>query len=659
MILQTETGGSAIWTRSRRFGVERLSATALALLLSASLALAVTIYFQGRTDPLHATRVWLGALVVSALPPAFWLLKLNSRLSRLSTSRRDKAANLSLLLSLLLFIAVVSLDAALYLSDGFHHTFTSEWVFRRGIAIGAVASIYVAALLLETTLSWAHSGRSYRTALVSQVRSHGEAMAILAVTGIGILLGSSYITVMGDDYARYWTIADALGGGLGYPASEVGQGYQAGGMSRYLVDLPGLPLAMLLSFTLMGHTVLAAMAPTIIAASLFPTLAYLAFRELTRSVALSYVLSVILTTFPLLAFYVLRAAEPDGMFVALLMALAFLAIRCDNGPDATRSWLALGFVAGLVALTRPEGVMYVGVTFATLLLRYRAHRGLWLAVGPAASMIAAFSLCMLLTFGAPWPGSFVGTVQGQHVAQNLEGFLASALPNYAGALGVSEAVLGLAAIGVAVLYAVGAWQLARHRPQLLFLALLPAASIVLFLLVSPALTRPELPYDYFRRASYGLPYLALVVSLPLARALATSPAGKARVLAISILLAISVMAVSYENGLGARPELIYEGGTQILTSGRYILATDLLAHPYDLPRLPYERSDGVLQLESSFDYMAFRTALNGFFAPLDLHGSDRARDYAPASLVIFLVGLGYALLARRCRCPGETVKNPR
>jgi len=429
-------------------------------------------------------------------------------------------------------------------------------------------------------------------------------------------------------------------------------------MSSYLVDLPALPLAMNICFALMGHTVLAAMTPALLAGMLFTVLVYLAFRELTQNTVLGYVAAVALATFPLLAFYVLRAAEPDGLFLSLLAALAFLAIRCDNDRRSRWAWPALGLVAGLICLTRPEGIMYSAMTFLTLAIRFRSNRGFWLATALCGSMVAAFSATMLLTFGTPWPSSFAGTIQLRHVGQNIGGFAASALPAYAGALGISAPALVSVAMAVMVLYAIGAVLLAQRRPQLLFLALLPAMNIALFLLVSPALTRPELPYDYFRRAAYGLPFLALVASYPIALALLRLPRGRAKLLALSVLLAVSVAVASYQNRLGARPELIWEGGTQILTGGVYILATDLIDHPYDLPRLPYGRVGGIVQVDRSFDYMAFRSELNGFFAPMDLHGSDRASGYASASLIVFLVGLGYSLLARPGDAFGEKTAGP-
>jgi hypothetical protein len=110
---------------------------------------------------------------------------------------------------------------------------------------------------------------------------------------------------------------------------------------------------------------------------------------------------------------------------------------------------------------------------------------------------------------------------------------------------------------------------------------------------------------------------------------------------------LSIATISYEAKLGAKPEEIYEGGTQILTSGTYIMATDLLANPFPMPRMPFEWDGHAVVVASSFDYMDFRTKLNAAFAPVDLHGSDRATPYVSTSLALFIVGMLYALADRR------------
>ena len=624
--------------------VERLALAGLGIVLSAALALMITVFFQERADPIHATKNWLALWLALFALSALWQFTFVKRLLRFSTV---KPLHYGLLLLALLAIAAMIVDSDLYLSDEFHHTYTADPNFRSTFAVLLAALLFAVFQLQQSIVVQARSGGSLLLGLVQEIAYRSGIVTILAATIIGILTATAYITVIGDDYARYWTIADALSGGWGYPASEVGATYQAGGMAAYLVDLPGLPLAMLASFALLGHNVLAAMMPTLVVGSLFTVISFLALRALTRSAPLSFAVATALTLFPLLTFYVLRAGEPDGMFVTLLMALALLAIEGDTRGYALSPWLTLGVVAALVALTRPEGIMYAGITFLTLFLRHRAGRGFWVATAAFVGLLIPFSITMLATFHSPWPTTFAGTVQVGHIAQNIDGFVHWGLPRYSAALGLPQSVVLFLGCAIIALYLVGAWLIAREKPQLLFLALLPALNALSFLLVSPALTRPQFPYDYFRRASYGLPFLTMVASYPIALGLRGRQRGVTKSIVSLLLVMLSIATISYEAKLGAKPEEIYEGGTQILTSGTYIMATDLLANPFPMPRMPFEWDGHAVVVASSFDYMDFRTKLNAAFAPVDLHGSDRATPYVSTSLALFIVGMLYALADRR------------
>jgi hypothetical protein len=156
-----------------------------------------------------------------------------------------------------------------------------------------------------------------------------------------------------------------------------------------------------------------------------------------------------------------------------------------------------------------------------------------------------------------------------------------------------------------------------------------------------------------------LPYLALVAAYPIALALGRGttpsieasaeppPSGsptRARLGVCTVLLALSVALISWETKVEAMPEWVYPGGTPMLTSGTYVMATDLLGHPYDLPRMTFERQQGVLQVSGSFDYMGFRDHLTAFFRPMDLHGIDRAASHPRANLLLFLLALCYAVV---------------
>jgi hypothetical protein len=517
------------------------------------------------------------------------------------------------------------------------------------MVIGATiaASIWIAYELANAFVTRERSARPFLSALMLEARRHAGIALPLSLAAFGFSLGTTFISAIGDDYARYWMIAEALRGGWPYPASPVSIVYQAGGMAPYLVDVPGLPAAMLLSFAILGHNTFAAMFPVVASSSLFPLLMYLALRELTRNAALSYVTSVGFSLFPLVLFYVLRAAEPDGMFLSLLAGLAFLALRSDANPDGRWIWPSLGLVAALTALTRPEGILFATLIFATMALRHRTRRGYWLAATLYLVPLALFSLVMLRTFGVPWPTTFAGTVHPENVAGNLAGFAATALPGFAESLGVSEALLLLAGAAFTLVYAAGSWLLWRRQPQAMFLALIPAFSILVFLLVSPVLTRPHLPYDFFRRASYGLPYMTLVVTYAIGLLLAHLSRIKAGQVVSVLLLLSSIAVASYETKLGLFPEAEYEWGTQILLPGNALMAADLYNDPYRLPDMPFEWDGSVWTTAESFNYIAFRDDLNAHYAPYDLHGSDRRIDNVLASFGFFVLGLCYAVVSWR------------
>lgn len=631
---RTDTGGtSPLWARS--------SLLAIGLIGSFALALMLTIFFQGRTHILQATRPWLASLGVLGLIFAGWHLSFFLRLLRRKGGIPGGAFRPLVVWLGGLALIGIGMSGAVYLSDDFNHSFTVDPEFRGVFAVLVVAILY-ATTQLERGILASGDGQFSLAALVEAAGEKWELATVAAVTAIGVLLANSYVTVIGDDYARYWTIADSIMSGHGYPASEVSNVYQAGGMASYLVDLPGLPLLMVLSFSLLGHNALAAMAPALAASSLFAVAAYLAYRETTGRLTLSYAGAVALAMFPLLTFYVIRSGEPDGMFLTLLMALAFLGARADNHPQSIWGWAAFGAVAGYTALTRPEGIMYAGVAFFTLLFRHWSNKRYWLGASIAGAMAGAFSLVMITTFGLLWPASFAGTVAPQNITQNLKGFAGTAFPKYAEALGLPEPLLALLGIAMLLLYLVGSWQLARRKPQLLFLALLPILNLVAFLMVSPNLTRPQQPYDFFRRAGYLMPYFALVATYGLGFIVRAVYTNVRRKLVFFVMMALCLVVVGYEAKLLSRPEAVYEGGTQILTSGLYLLTTDMVANPIDIPVMPFEWDGKAMVVSPSFDYLAFRTRLNAHFAPMDLHGYIWAMGYTSSAVAIFLVGLFYA-----------------
>ncbi|MHB1162776.1 MAG: glycosyltransferase family 39 protein, partial [Chloroflexota bacterium] len=436
MSLQTKHDGVERSGELSRRPYLPIALAGLVLCYSGSLSLMVTLFLLGRAYPLQATRSWLAIVTAIFLVVLAQQLRGVLRLLRLRPDQRDELMGSMLPWLLVAFATTTIVDVSFYVSDDVNFRYVNNWLFLVLLA-GLSTLLLYGALLAPSLFPAPKDGLGMLPgAITIRQRLNSPAVALLILGFVGLLQGTSFITVLGDDYSRYWTIADALAGGWGYPVSEVAPVYQAGGMSRYLVDLPALPLAMMLSFSIIGHNVLAAMMPPLIAGSLFCLVAYLALRELTGHVGLSYVVAAGLAMFPLFTFYVLRAAEPDGMFVTLLVALAFLALRADKRPGSRWTWGGLGLVAGAVALTRPEGIMYSGVTLATLALAHRTSHGYRLAAILWGCIVALFSITMLLSFGVPWPSSFVGTVQPEHVIRNLEGLETWGIPRYADAQGI-------------------------------------------------------------------------------------------------------------------------------------------------------------------------------------------------------------------------------
>ncbi len=81
----------------------------------------------------------------------------------------------------------------------------------------------------------------------------------------GLLQAASFVHLTVDDFGRYWTIADTLASGAGYQVWTASAGTAPGGGAGYWTDLPVLPVLLLVSFALFGHTLTAAHVPLLLA----------------------------------------------------------------------------------------------------------------------------------------------------------------------------------------------------------------------------------------------------------------------------------------------------------------------------------------------------------------------------------------------------------
>ncbi|MFB6372093.1 MAG: hypothetical protein ABEN55_03030, partial [Bradymonadaceae bacterium] len=207
---------------------------------------------------------------------------------------------------------------------------------------------------------------------------------------------------------------------------------------------------------------------------------------------------------------------PSGMenalYAALLMGLVLCDLRERRDPDA---FAVSGVVAAAIALTRPEGIMYVGAAGAFKLvdaLRRPAHRRQVAQFAAVALLpLAVYHVWHYLWFGRPFPNTYYAKNPGLDTQTLADGW------SY-----LKDHLFDAGWLYLSPLAAVGAIQY-RHRSRML-LAIL--AGTVSFILVSGGDWAP-----YGRFLSYGLPAYATLVHLGMARLVvgladATGPGGR-------------------------------------------------------------------------------------------------------------------------------------
>ncbi|HET7772142.1 MAG TPA: hypothetical protein VFN74_25440, partial [Chloroflexota bacterium] len=294
--------------------------------------------------------------VVAALPPAvLWTLALLGRSSWDALSARwlvacglawaalvlwtggARAAWLGLLPAALLSGAAVGV---LYVSPEAYHA----WVFTprpKGLLVPVSVLLALSAPALTSGNAAGWVAKRWRWLLA----------ALLG--GYALAQGLSYSQVATDDLIRYWAIADAWAAGSPYAVAEG----DPAARQFYLVDVPVYPALVATAFAMVGHRYAALHMPLVVANVALPLLLYAAGRAAggTRLVAAGVALA--LTALPMAQIYAFGSAEPDPLWAALLAALVWLGTRLARPDGATRSrgeWVALGVVAALLVLTRPE-----------------------------------------------------------------------------------------------------------------------------------------------------------------------------------------------------------------------------------------------------------------------------------------------------------------
>ena len=302
------------------------------------------------------------------------------------------------------------------ISDNIHH-------IRGGrVLLGTIVALilYIHALIGTVCFRYGRGGRSFQTALGETATLLLPSLLVGALLVVGLTQAMTYISIAFDDQVRYWSVADALARGQGYPLRTFDQEFanSLGEVPYWTDDLPVWPVTMLIGFALFGHTTAGSYAPLIAANVLLPLVAFLAVRNISGNLILAFGAAVTLVLFPMYQIYALGTAEPEPLFHLLLLAM----IASVPKVRLWQHWILFGLVTGFVVMTRPEGGIYAAVALVVLLATRRREVGVWVAAILAAIPAMIYAGMTWLQTGKPWPLQRTTYFALENLAQHWQGF---------------------------------------------------------------------------------------------------------------------------------------------------------------------------------------------------------------------------------------------
>jgi arabinofuranosyltransferase len=226
------------------------------------------------------------------------------------------------------------------------------------------------------------------------------------------------------------------------------------------------------------------------------------------------------------AFWLVGGLE-GPLFGLLLLAGVVVALEI-NDDSKQRSYLILGVLFGLAALTRPEGVFYAVPVAGYLLLRKRSRERAQLVTGFLGTTLLIFGLFtawVAFYYGDPMPNPFYAKFHPISAELLERGFRISK-PFLVGYLGVPLIVVGLWALATRLRWSSKGW---------LPLSII-AAFVVFYLRVGGDLQA------YYRMWFWVLPMLALL----LGEALAVLSVDRSRQI-MSAVLTLGLLAASLQH----------------------------------------------------------------------------------------------------------------
>lgn len=484
---------------------------------------------------------------------------------------------------------------------------------------------------------------------------------------LGLLLSTAALAMINVNFWRYWATADGwlvLGR---YPFTTTDPLHVTeGGVSKYFVSYPLLPLLLGLAYQIVGHNTLASYLPIILANALLPLIAYLTAKEATGRPRLSFLVSMVITSFPLLRRYTMDVGEADGLLMTTVLLAAYLRARSNRSDSRTGTHVGAGFAAGIAALSRPEGVLYVAAMYvASAMARWR-HRGLWASSAVLAAILAAFSWVSATQLGSLWPGNHSSTLRIDNPGRTWSVALDSGIYwRYASALGVSgEALAGMTA-GLLLVVLVATVLMARSRFELLYMPVAALGNVTMVFFVGPIPAEAAKFHDFFRHMSYGFPLLAVTVAYALGYALDRSKPYTRLAASIFAYGGLAVLAFAQLSLLEGPVLPLRPAQTPLMTSDVHVTLAQVVEDPMNLPVMRFREDDRRL-IPDSEDFMSvYPDVVYKHYEPNDVRRSGNSIEYYSTVktifagyLVLMLVG-AVALERPDPRTPLPTYATPR
>jgi hypothetical protein len=614
---------------------------AWALSLGLSLAIAVVTVLFGRVPLLQlatslSSSLALAAVVVGVL---LWWSGYTLLLRGRTTGRLSPRQ--VVLPGVPLAVATAVPMTLIYLSDEANHHFYFAMVHLKQVSsLTLLAGLVLLTLFLQLLEYERAGGLPLRGALEAAIQRASQPFCLLILLLMGLLQGAAYLTYLGNDFLRYWAIADALSTASPYPAMVSGPEYISGGMPPYLVDLPLFPALLAISFALFGHNTIGGYLPIVLSNLIVPPLTYLFFREVVRSRMAAFSLTALVVLFPPMRFYTLNWPVPDATFFAALMGCAWLFVRAVRGEQRAGLWLLFGLVAAAAALTRPEGAAYAGMYLLFALTRAPAWRHRILAGLAFALPVGAFSTVLLATFGVLWPQNWSGTVGTQSALGNWQVLSAGTLEMFASSIRLSVPEL-LAYTGLLLVLAlVGSWP-GLYRPGLVAVLMAPAwLNLVLVLMADPWVSGAHLWLDFFRHVSYPLPFLLLGAWIAVRGALRAFRAGAVQSAGLIFLNGLLIAGVLWNVHFLTKPTPPFGSDAGMLLADDRVNFADVVQHRLDLPVLEFRSSEGrsVPVIDEEFQRW-YPAAVRAHYGPLDPLRRTTGTAYQTGTLYLYLFGL--------------------